>query len=299
MSSQSKEAHKLYMRKWRAERRTSKVRALQREEATGIDMPLQQLPTTLDIKGPAHGLTIAVIPDAQVKPGVPIDHLRAAGNYIAAHRPDVIVCIGDFADMASLSSYDVGTRGFEGRRYTKDIDAAKCGMDELMGPLTRSAHPTPKLIMTLGNHEDRITRATNTDAKLDGLMQVSDLSYEQWGWAVYPFLQPVVINGVAFCHYFPGGVMGRPITSPKQILNKLHMSAFAGHQQGRDIAFARRADGRELTAIISGSFYQHEEGYLSPFTNQHWRGMYYLHEVRDGGYDAMELSLGYLLRKWK
>jgi hypothetical protein len=35
-----------------------------------------------------------------------------------------------------------------------------------------------------------------------------------------------------------------------------------------------------MTAIISGSFYQHKYKYLSPFTNAHWRGMYFLHEVR-------------------
>lgn len=287
--------------RYRDKRRTPKVRALQREENTGLGAPLQPMLQIAPHVGPAHGLTIAVIPDVQAKPDVATDHLRAAANYIVAHKPDIIVCIGDFADMASLSSYDVGTRGFEGRRYSKDIDASKRAMDQLMGPIlaARSTNWSPGLHLTLGNHEDRIARATNIDPKLDGLMSVDDLGYADYGWMVHPFLQPVVFNGVAFCHYFPGGVMGRPITSPKQILNKLHMSAYAGHQQGRDIAFSRRADGRELTAIISGSFYQHDESYLSPFTNKHWRGMHMLHEVRDGGFDSMELSLGYLLRKWK
>lgn len=283
-----------------AARQDKAYRAARREEATGMGMPVAQLPTVLKIKGPAHGLRIAVIPDVQAKPGSPTNHLAAAGRYIAAHKPDVIVCIGDFADMPSLSSYDIGTRKFEGRRYAKDIAAAHDAMDALMNPIYTGMDGDwqPRLVLTYGNHEDRIDRAVNQDPKLEGLMSLADLNYAAYGWECYPFLQPVVIGGVAFCHYFPSGVMGRPITTPRAILAKLHMSAYAGHQQGRDIAFARRADGRELTAIISGSFYQHDEEYLSPFTNKHWRGMHMLNEVKDGSFDAMELSINYLLRKW-
>jgi hypothetical protein len=92
--------------------------------------------------------------------------------------------------------------------------------------------------------------------------------------------------------------MGRPISSAAEILRKLHMSAFAGHQQGREIAYARRADGSNMTAIISGSFYQHKYKYLSPFTNGHWRGMYMLHEVKDGQFDEMAVSINFLKRKF-
>ena len=51
---------------------------------------------------------ILVIPDVQAKPGVDFQYLNKLGHYIVEKRPDTIVCIGDFADMPSLSSYDVG-----------------------------------------------------------------------------------------------------------------------------------------------------------------------------------------------
>src|SRR3972149_11701156 len=76
-----------------------------------------------------------VIPDCQVKPGVPLDHLEWLGKYIVAKKPDVIINIGDFADMESLSSYDVGKKAFEGRRYKNDIDIARIGMEKLLGPI--------------------------------------------------------------------------------------------------------------------------------------------------------------------
>jgi hypothetical protein len=247
---------------------------------------------------PAHGLKIAVVTDAQVRMGVPMSHLRAAGRYIAEKRPDVIVCIGDFADMPSLSSHDKpGSRHCEMQRYQNDIDSVKYGMEELLAPIRREPSYDPVMILTYGNHEDRITRAGNENPR-GKQPALADLEYEQFGWRTVPFMQPVVIEGVAFCHYFPSGVMGKAITSPSILLKTLHMSAFAGHQQGRNIAYARRADGGDLTAIISGSFYQHDEAYLNAFTNRHWRGMYFLHEVRDGSFDEMALSLNYLLRRY-
>lgn len=215
--------------------------------------------------------------------------------------------IGDFADMESLSSYDTGKKSFEGRRYKADIEAAKTGMELLLKPLrdynrsrkrTKHGPYVPEMHLTLGNHEQRIPIAVEKDAKLDGLLSISDLGYEGFGWKVHPFLQPVVIDGVAYCHYFTTGQMGRPCTTAQMILNKHHMSAFAGHQQGRSIWHGHRADGQEMTAIIAGSFYLHDEAYLTPQTNRHWRGIYVLNEVEDGYFDEIAVSMRYLKRRF-
>jgi hypothetical protein len=285
-----------------AARRTKEHRAEVRAETSTIDAPLQQpaIQVKLKRKAPSHGLQVAVITDCQVKPGVPIDHLEWCGKYLARKQPDVIVCIGDFADMRSLSRHDdPGSLAAAGQNYRLDIEASRRGMDALMTPIAKAVGYDPDMEFTLGNHEDLITRAIAADPrKLQGVYDLAHLGFEEYGWRVHPFLQPITIGDVAFCHYFPSGVMGKPVTSPSILLKNLHMSAFAGHQQGRNIAYAKRADGRDLTAIISGSFYQHNEHYLSPFTNRHWRGMYILHEVRDGSFDEMAVSINYLRRKF-
>ena len=243
-----------------------------------------------------------VIPDVQCKPGVPLDHLAWLGQYMLKMRPDVVVCIGDFADMPSLCSYDEGKKSFEGRRYKADIAAVQEGMKLLLGPLNQACSKTkkrkPRLVLTLGNHEDRITRAIESDAKLEGVLSLDDLRYAEWGWEVHPYLSPVNIDGIIYNHYFPTGQMGHPCGTARSILNKYHMSCFAGHMQGRDIAYARRADGKTITAIISGSFYLHDEPYLTPITNSVWKGVYVLHEVQDGQFDEMPVSISYLERKY-
>lgn len=256
----------------------------------------------LKISVPKHGLKIATLTDAQVMPGVPMDHLGWYGNYVAEKKPDVIVCIGDFGDFPSLSKFGRGERDFAEHRYAKDIAAFHEGMQLFLGPIDEAKRRDPswKPFMEFceGNHESHLDRITQEFPILEGTISKDDLCLAEYGWRVHPFMQPISIGGVAFCHYFPSGVMGRPITTAPALLRKLHMSAFAGHQQGREIAYSRRADGGNLTAIISGSFYQHEYKYLSPFTNAHWRGTYFLHETKDGQFDEMALSIDYLRRRY-
>src|SRR3989304_6701318 len=174
-------------------------------------------------------MKVGVIPDCQVKPGVPIEHLAHAGKYIAAKRPDVVVCIGDFADLPSLSTWDKpGSLNAEGRRYKMDLDAVHRAMDTLMTPIAKAKGYRPLLIETDGNHEDRITRAVGADPRLAGTISTADLRYEEYGWGGIPYLQPGIIRGVAFSPLFPVGVMGRPISSPDAILTKLHRPAELG-----------------------------------------------------------------------
>ena len=491
-----------------------------------------------------------VIPDCQIKPGDSLEFLEHVGNYIVEKKPDVIIHLGDFADMESLSSYDVGKKSFEGRRYTKDIEAARKAMQTLLGPLvkfnknaqeTKKKQYKPRLVFCLGNHEQRIQRAINDDPKLEGLIKYEDLPYEDW--EVHDFLKPVFIDGIAYCfaegekaltsnyqyvnveklkvgdslvgfteegnkkvyqtaiveavesdiaqvytvhdtncvdttvtadhfwlvrkftstqyewvqtkdlkigyeilqpfrnftrsnclemswlggildgegwiskpnskqggiqvgiaqndgvvfdkicsilthnhfnfhvsknskcnkiqilgslseklrllvesnsirllskltpemfgrlqstginslvtaitprgeqkiakiktstgtlvvngqahhncHYFPTGVMGRPATTASAMVSKLHMSCIAGHQQGKQVAYGKRPDGSTITCIIAGSCYEHNESYLDHQTNNHFRGFLMAHEVNNGTFDEMFVSLDYLKKRYE
>jgi hypothetical protein len=248
-----------------------------------------------------------VIPDTQVKPGCPIEHLKWAGQYAVDKKPDVIVHIGDHWDMPSLSHYDKGTKSFEGRRYTQDIAAGIAGMEEFLAPVlaeqrrlkvNKHKQWNPRLVFTLGNHENRITRAIESDPKLDGLIGFSDLRLEEMGWEVVPFLAPIKIDGVVYSHYFTSGIMGRPVSSSRALLTKQFQSCVMGHVQDREISFAKRADGTRVTGLFAGIFYQHEEGYLNAQTNLSWRGIWMLHEVEDGAFDEMPVSLNYLRKRY-
>jgi hypothetical protein len=252
-------------------------------------------------------LRILVIPDAQVREGVPLEHLEWAGRAIVDYRPDVVVNLGDFADMPSLSTHDTkGSKYFEGLRYKKDVEVTQQAMKMLLTPLkdeqmrlkrNKEKVYKPRLVFLLGNHENRINRAVNNNPMLEGLISTKDLGYED-DWEVHDFLHPVFINGVGFNHYWPVGAMGRPASSANVLVSKLHMSTVAGHQQGKQIAYGKRADGKSICGIIAGSYYLHDETYMDQLSNKHWRGLIVLNEVIDGQFDEMFLSMDYLRRKY-
>jgi len=253
------------------------------------------------------------LPDTQVKKGVPLEHLTACGNLIVKEKPDTIIMIGDFADMPSLSTYDkAGTKSFEGKRYADDIAASHDGMRALLGPLweynrhmrkIKRKRYKPRMVLTLGNHENRIDRAIESNPnQLDGIISVDDLGYEQYGWEVYPFLDVVVIDGIAYSHYFvnPNSLTGNPVggTINTKLAN-LKCTFSMGHQQALQYGHSYDARGRRLTGLVAGSFYQHNEDYMGPQkNNQHWRGVVIKNNVNNGKYSPTFLDIDILMENY-
>ena len=201
----------------------------------------------------------AVIPDVQAKPEQDFGFLRAVGEYLVDKKPDRIICLGDFADLPSLSAYDVGKKSFEGRRYNDDLAAAHDAMQALLGPLdefneqaarNKKRKYYPDLLMFLGNHEHRIERVVENDPKLEGTISIDQLGYNDW--KVFPYQHVEIVDGIAYSHYFTTGVMGRPVTSARALVIKKHMSCIQGHNQKMEIYNEYRADGSLITGLFAG-----------------------------------------------
>jgi hypothetical protein len=279
--------------------RTLRSRML-RAQAHGVRPTIKR-----EYVGPAKkeklGRSHMVIPDTQVKPGVPIDHFRWIANYALDKRPDVIVHIGDWADMHSLSAYDKGRRSYEGRRYTKDIDSANESLDLFEKTIEdyNRAHPhdayNPEKHLTFGNHEQRIIRATDIDPALHGKLTLDDLDFARRGWECHPFLEVVKIDGIEYAHYFISGSMGRPVSSAAALLKARGGSATMGHVQRLDISVHPQT---QRIGLMCATCYQHNEEYLGPQGNEAPRGLIMKHEVEDGRYDLMAVSLNFLRKRY-
>jgi len=253
-------------------------------------------------------MRIIVIPDTQVKQGVPMEHLSAIGNYITDKRPDAVVHIGDHFDMPALGQHNSkGHIVYEGARMLSDLEAGWQGMDCILSPLNtlnsqrkknKKLGYNPRLIFCYGNHEYRRNRLVSQEPFLQGALP--DYNLEKFGWEVHPFLSPVRVEGINFCHYAQGGSMGRPISRAHLIATKKHESWIVGHQQTFDYYISPhvKTDGSRVQCIIAGAFYQHEEDYMQYQGNQHWRGALMLTEVKNGSYDVVTLSVDYLKRNW-
>jgi hypothetical protein len=236
-----------------------------------------------------------VIPDTQVKPGVPMEHLTWAGKYIAEHAAagDVIVHLGDHWDMSSLSSYDKGKKSFEGRRYKADVEAGNAALALLTKQLEGLKVERHLL---RGNHEDRITRTIEAEPWLEGVVTLDDL--ESPGWHVHPFLDPLILDDVLYVHYVYNPRNGRPWGGMvPTVLKNVGRSFVQGHRQGLEVALQQLPTGERRRGVVAGSFYQHDEAYLGP-QGDHWRGMLMLTEVQAGDFDLVEVSLDYLRRRY-
>lgn len=246
--------------------------------------------------------THIVIPDTQSKPGVPNVHLSWIGQFIVDEYQGAdltIIHIGDHWDMPSLSSYDKGKKSMEGRRVVKDVEAGNASFALLDDPIREKRRVwKPKKKFKRGNHENRITRATENDAQIDGLISLDDLDTRDW--EVADFLVPETLDGVTYAHYFANPMTGRPYSGAnvEARLKTVGHSFTMGHQQGRKFGQVDTIRGSHLGLVV-GSCYIHDEDYLGPQTVNYWRGIVVCHQVENGEYDPMFVSLDYLCRRYE
>ncbi len=254
--------------------------------------------------------THLMIPDTQAKPGVDLSYCSWIGEYIASKKPDVIVHIGDHFDLPSLSSYDKGTKKAEGKRLNEDITAGIEAMNLILAPIARVQEEEratlgyvqykPKMVFTVGNHEQRLERHINANPELAGFMGYGDFKLEENGWEVYDFLEPARVNGVTYIHFMPNPMTGKPYGgSALNILKHVGESFSMGHKQMLDLApRTLPSSGRKQWALICGASYPHLEDYKGYTGNNHWRGVIVKHQVSCGDYDPMMVSLDYLKERY-
>ena len=244
-----------------------------------------------------------IIGDSHSKPRVDNERYDILGEFALAYQPEVIIDMGDWADMASLCSYDKGQKGFEGRRYTKDVEAARDARERFNRPIARfnarqrkngKKQYKPKMFALVGNHEDRISRAMNMQAELDGVLSISDLGAEEYGWKVIPFLQPLEVDGVSYSHYFPSGVMMRPIggvNAARRMLTTNYKSSTAGHSHLLNYYRDTTLTGKGLHGLSAGCFFEHNEDFAGEANKMYWRGLVYKSNVVNGDYDPEFITI--------
>lgn len=241
-----------------------------------------------------------VIPDSHAHPDFNNRRYELLGHLITDVKPDVVVDIGDWYDMPSLCSYDKGTKGFEGRRYRRDIEAGNDAQDRLLSIVRRQKRKLPHFVRTLGNHENRISKAVDRDPVLEGTIGLGDLLSREYKWEEVPFLDIINLDGVNYSHYFTTGVMGRPVSGEHPgytLLTKKFESCTMGHVHTYDHC-VRSVGRQKIHGLVCGVFQDYDADYAGP-ANDIWnRGVVIKHDVMDGDYDLEWISLARLERTY-
>ena len=244
------------------------------------------------------------IPDTQIRPGVPTDHIDWIAQAIVDYRPDVIVVAGDWFDFPSLNGHaEPGAAELEGRRFKDDLDAGNIAFAKLCAPMEAEQAKkgnkwNPRKVFTAGNHEDRADRVAQADPKWMGHVGSNACQVRDFEW--HPFLERVWIDGICYSHYFQNSHSKHAIGgSVDNRLNKIGASFVQGHEQGFRYSTRITASGHTWHGIVAGSCYLHEESYRGRQGQTHWRGIIVMNEVKDGQFDIMPLSVSYLCRKFE
>lgn len=248
--------------------------------------------------------THLIIGDPHAQAGISNERFDWLGKIILDRRPEVVVCLGDLADMESLSSYDRGKKDFEGRRYHLDIEVTKDALRRTNKPVddynegcrkNKKKGYKPRKILLGGNHDEgRIARATQMHPEFEGMINVSQLGYEEYGWEYIPYTIPICIDGVWYCHHFPSGVKGEPISGAsvaQSLLAKNMTTSVVGHNHILDFAVRTSPSGRRVWGVSGGCYFEHSMKYAIATEHLWWRGLIFLHNVEDGDFDIETLSM--------
>lgn len=249
-----------------------------------------------------------VIPDQHSHPDYNNKRADFIGKLIVDLKPDVVVNLGDAADMASLSTFDKGKASFNGRSYSKDIDSHLDFQDRLWAPIRKAKKKSPYRVVLEGNHEHRVKRALEFSPELEGErhgISFKDFDFESYYHDVveYEGQTPgfIAIDGVHYAHYFISGVLGRAIGGEHHAASlgkKSMVSCTVGHSHLRDFNMSTGATGRVILSLVAGVYQDYRSTWAGSVNDLWWSGVVIKRDVSDGVYDHQWVSLKALEKEY-
>lgn len=263
--------------------------------------------------------THLVIGDTHAKSGEDLSRFSWLGKAIMDLRPTKVICLGDFNDMGSLSSYDKGKKSFYNASIEADILTSHMALGMIREPLEaywkrskkslnimhNKGKPLvykPEFIMLGGNHDEaRIERTIQSNPELTGLISIEKLGYAKFGWKYIPYTVPCIVDGIAYCHHFASGIMGKPIGG-KYLASSLIatnlQSSTVGHDHSFQYASKPRADGTLVHGLSAGCYTEDEPPYANGAHKFWWRGLIYKTNVKNGDYSLKQFTMDEVKANW-
>lgn len=252
-----------------------------------------------------------VIPDPHAHPEYSNARFDLLSELIMDRKPDTIICLGDFADMPSLSSYDKGKKAFEGRRFKDDCDATIDAQQRMFKSTqeynerarrNKDKQYRPRTVIFGGNHDQgRIDRIVNDNPEWEGVISLDALKYTDYWQEYVPYRAEVCISGVLYSHHFATGISGRPIsgiTMGRSLVQKNYTSSIVGHSHLFNHFTDTRRDGTKIHGLSAGWFGDFEPDFARETNHLWWSGVIMLHNVVNGDYDLEQISMDRLRKTY-
>jgi predicted phosphodiesterase len=231
-----------------------------------------------------------VIGDEHVSTGQKLNRADLLGKAIKDIKPTRIVHIGDLMTFDVFSAWD--------RDKRKKMDA---GLEYLDRIDKASGGYKCEVIMTEGNHEDRLWRYIDHNPEMEGAIDyVRDLNISHWN--IIPYKGYYNYKGVGFTH-IPINGAGKPIGG-KYVCTKaleLHQgSTVFGHTHRLCVDTLHRHGGRNLNQALNvGCFFNHTDEYAQGSQTSYWRGLVLLDHYKQGRFGWQPISMGKLRKAYQ
>ncbi len=253
----------------------------------------------------SSGRTHLVIPDPHAHYEHSNERALWLGRMICDIKPDVVINLGDTADMPSMSGYDKGKRSFQGRTYKLDINAHADFQEKLWHEVRRRKKRMPHRVTLHGNHEYRIHRAIELQPELEGAIGFGDLALDTWYDDIVPYegTTPGIygIDGIHYAHYFVSGVMGRPVGGihpARSLLAKQYGSCTAGHLHLLDYSVDTTVSGTKMYGLVAGCYMDYRADWAGMVNDLWWSGVIIKRNVCGGTYDLEAISIDTIKKEY-
>lgn len=239
-----------------------------------------------------------VIPDQHAHPSYSNQRAEWLGKAIYDLKPDVVINIGDGADMPSLRTDDKGKLNFEGKRYSKDINSHLDFQERLWSQYVKHKKRMPVSYYCIGNHEQRINKYVSLKPELAGFMSISDLALDHFYDEVVPYDGEtpgiVTVDGVDYAHFMVSGVMNRPISGMHLAYNlnqKRHRSSTVGHNHTLNFDVQMSDKGQTLMSLCCGVYQDYKTDWAGQAEKMWWKGVIVKDFDAPGVYSPTFISL--------
>lgn len=227
--------------------------------------------------------TILVISDSHINPDnadSAIELWYRLGKYCTRTQPEIIVHLGDVADLSS-QAWRVAARGkYSLKEELNAVHLALNAFEEAINEYNRTQRKMKKKLykpskyLTLGNHDIR-----------NGVTAIEDL-FTDANWNVIDYLQPISLCGINFCHCMCKGLSDQMCTTAQEILENWGADVVVGHGHHKDFSTTYSlAVHRPVTALKCPVFTYGEYDWAAQ-TQYKWnRGFT---EIEPGVFDALK-----------
>lgn len=211
--------------------------------------------------------------------------LSSFEKYMAAHKWDGYLHLGDLLDFDSISSFNFGKPGLtEGKRIQTDYDITNKILDRHQA-IIKSKNPKARFILLEGNHEDRLERFFATAPQFigSGLSLEIALKLKQRGFEYVRSWQGEDFS-IGKAHFVHGNYTNQ--YHPAKMATKYGDSVFYGHTH--DMMCHALANKFHPDKVIVGQslgcLCEREQAYMKGKPSNWQQGFGVFHFLPNGNY---------------